>query len=251
MTYFENPALNFSSLKLILKSPAHYQWALKEARKETDALLFGSAFHCAVLEPQAFEERYIAAPDCDKRTKEGKALWADCEASGKAPIRIEMLRKIAAMKESLINSSFSAFLEDIIAEEEIYTQLFDVDVKCKVDFRWESGAAFDLKTTEDASPKAFERSIATYKYHQQAAWYLDCLQAAGHDIKRFIFLVIEKEPPFAIACYELDEEAIAVGRQLNQEAVELYKRCTLTQDWEGYSNSIVKLSLPRWAAAGD
>lgn len=73
--YFAHSAINCSGLKLISsKTPAHFKYQQSEQRKPTPAMIIGSAVHCATLEPEAFNERYIVAPKIDKRTKDGKAF---------------------------------------------------------------------------------------------------------------------------------------------------------------------------------
>ena len=45
-------AINWSRLKLMLKSPAHYH--ANAGQPDTDAMLFGRVFHMMVLEPERF-----------------------------------------------------------------------------------------------------------------------------------------------------------------------------------------------------
>jgi hypothetical protein len=71
------PALNQSAAKHILTSPAHYQAYINTPQEETKALKFGTVVHSAVLEPHTLDDLYVTAPDCDRRTKEGKAVWAE------------------------------------------------------------------------------------------------------------------------------------------------------------------------------
>lgn len=60
---------------LLGKSPAIYQWSRENPYPETAALLEGSALHALILEGRATYERGFAIlPECDGRTKEGKAI---------------------------------------------------------------------------------------------------------------------------------------------------------------------------------
>jgi hypothetical protein len=60
------------------KSPAHYLHWCREEDRDTPALSFGSAFHCFVLEPKKFSERYAVAPAFgDLRFKDNKAKKAE------------------------------------------------------------------------------------------------------------------------------------------------------------------------------
>src|SRR5574344_1079999 len=53
--------ISVSGLKKIKVSPAHY----KEAEKvePTEAMIFGSAYHCFILEPERFENEYYIFDD--------------------------------------------------------------------------------------------------------------------------------------------------------------------------------------------
>jgi hypothetical protein len=46
--------LNYSGMKEILESPAHYQSYLKQERVETKALRVGTLVHLASLQPEIF-----------------------------------------------------------------------------------------------------------------------------------------------------------------------------------------------------
>jgi hypothetical protein len=100
----------------------------------------------------------------------------------------------------------------------------------------------DLKTTTDASPDGFARSVAQYRYHVQQAHYLQ-----SHIADRFIFLAVEKTFPYCVATYELDADAVAVGEQLRQSNLQAIANCKDAQSWPGYTDQIQTLSLPRWA----
>jgi hypothetical protein len=101
----------------------------------------------------------------------------------------------------------------------------------------------DLKTTTDASPAAFARSVATFRYHVQASHYLSGL----HGAERFVFIAVEKTAPYAVAVYELDAAAMAAGDELRQRDMRMIADCRATGEWPGYSDDCQTLSLPKWA----
>ena len=76
----------------------------------------------------------------------------------------------------------------------------------------------------------------------QQAHYLQ-----SHIADRFIFLAVEKTYPYAVAVYELDADAVAVGKQLQQSNLQAIANCKDAQAWPGYTDQIQTLSLPRWA----
>jgi exodeoxyribonuclease VIII len=71
--YHEAKALSKSGLDQFRKSPAHFRsWQDGKTRNESSpALEFGTAAHCAVLEPERFILTYRMFTG-DRRTKQGK-----------------------------------------------------------------------------------------------------------------------------------------------------------------------------------
>ena len=247
--YHAHPAISKSGLDRIDQSPAHYRASLVEPRKETPALVFGSAAHCWILETDHISERYVIAPEgIDRRTKDGKAAWSRMEASGKTIISVDDAETLENMLASVHSHPVAnELLDNGIAESSVFAELLGVPVKCRPDWLHDNSVIVDLKTTDNAGPNAFAKSCASYRYHVQAAFYSDICREIGLDIKAFVFLAVEKNPPYAVSVYELDSDSIEVGRTLYQRNLETYRRCLEADHWPAYSQSIETLSLPRWA----
>jgi exodeoxyribonuclease VIII len=102
----------------------------------------------------------------------------------------------------------------------------------------------DLKTTNDASPEGFIWAVRRYLYHLQAAFYVDGWEAAGGGpIDEFIFIAVEKTPPFAVGLYRLPESALIKGRDLYRQGLDTFNRCLTRQVWPGYSQEIMTLDV--------
>lgn len=127
--------------------------------------------------------------------------------------------------------------------------------RCRPDFwRWD-GIIVDLKTTDDASPAAFGKSVANWRYHVQSEMYLEGMNAAfdagnfpeGYaKPKAFIFLVVEKKPPYAVASYVLDAESAAQGQREYRDNLALFAECKKTDTWPAYGENIQTVGLPTW-----
>ena len=92
----DHTRISASGLKLMRKSPKHFKASQDDAtdEEESNALVFGSLFHCVTLEPEKIASEYAVMPKgIDKRTKEGKALFADWHADNlsKTIVTQEML----------------------------------------------------------------------------------------------------------------------------------------------------------------
>jgi len=246
--YHADPAVSASHLKAVMQSPYHY-WArfLDPNRKlvePTAAMRLGSLVHCAVLEPDELLQRYAVAPD--RRTKAGKEQAERIVAEGLEPVSDSDMALALSMAASVRNHpAAAALLAQGTAEQSFWWDDMPTGLRCKCRPDWYHGiTVVDLKTCTDASPAAFASSIAKFGYHIQAAHYLEGLFGA----ERFVFIAVEKEPPYAVAVYELDHASMAVGRDLRNNALDVISTCKAADLWPGYGDTSVQtLSLPSWA----
>ena len=257
--YHARPEISKSDLDLLAKSPYHYKYKYEFERKDSAALTLGSAVHKLVLEPADFFNEFSVEPDVDKRTKEGKATYneflkklGDKTTLDKATYDIvkEIAKSVNSMRETAL------FLRDGLAEQSYFSEIEGVAVKCRPDFFNENlGLCIDLKTTSDASADGFARSVASFNYHVQAAFYGDILRSLGKSVNNFLFIAVETKKPFMVGFYTLDEAAIEQGRKTYLALLERYKLCLARGEWWGYAKfepqserieAIQTLSLPTW-----
>lgn len=251
--YHKSAATSKSQLDQFAKSPAHYLSSLTTPRKETPAMRIGSIFHGMVLEPERV--KIAVAPQCDKRAKDGKATWeAFClENHGAEIVTADEGEMLKGMVESIRNHpAASALLSGKgIAEGSCwwYDEQSGELCRCRPDYyRRDLGIIVDLKTTEDASPEGFARSIWKYAYHRQAAMYLDGVEAATGDIiKGFVFVCVEKASPFAVATYRLDMQGEEAGRISYKDLLLNLAECRVKKHFPAYSISVETISLPAYA----
>ena len=109
----------------------------------------------------------------------------------------------------------------------------------------------DIKTTTDASYKGFQKATANYRYHVQAAHYLNTFQLATQQRPRgFIFIAVEKSYPHAVQVFEASLDFIQAGRLEAQRNLQTLAHCALTYPvglpWPSYSEAMVSLDLPTW-----
>lgn len=239
---------NSSSLKLLKKSPAHLKAARNEPQSDKAEMLIGHASHTAILEPELFHVSYSVFPDnLTKTTKEGKAEWARIESLGLPILRQKQWDTAVALSQAVAeHATASTLLYGGKFELTLLCELQGIPVKSRLDCL-NHGKIIDVKTTEDASASGFSRSIYSYQYHLQAAFYLDCAAACGIEVDGFVFIAIEKEPPFAISIFELDAEAIDIGRSDYMRALQIYADCDAFDYWPGYPGHVQSISLPYWA----
>ena len=123
-----------------------------------------------------------------------------------------------------------------------------IRAKCRPDWiSSDSGIVVDLKTTQDASPKGFQKSIANFGYHIQAAFYLRVLQSLGLDSYDFKFIAIEKTAPFCVGVYRASTEMLEEGNKKVDEAINKILWCKENDSYPDYTpNEIETISLPPW-----
>lgn len=246
--------INKGALDQIARTPMHYRrWVDAPEAADTPALTFGRAFHELVLEPDAFPAHWCERPDCgDLRTKKGKEAMEEWKKSheGMTPINSDDWTKLHGMREAVLSHDLAGMLLAGSATEVTALWIdFMTNLKCKArfDVLTEDGYIVDLKTTQDASPEAFARSVATYRYHVQGAHYSAGFTALGHRIKGFCFIAVEKSAPYGVCVYQLDGPSRMAGERLRGEEMALMSRCMSKDEWPSWEPKTHLLSLPKWA----
>jgi hypothetical protein len=250
-------AANHSSLKRIEQSPAHahHAWSQSGARTTT-ALELGDATHAAILEPDRWTAQYAKGPEGRRGTKKWKeALEA---AEGRTLLRPEEYAAAERMRDHVHRHPTAGPMlqhaNDIGAIE--VSWVWDdpeTGVRCKARTdamsRCPSGypAVVDVKTTQDASERAFGRSCATYWYHTQARFYLDGLTALSPKERKFLFIAVEKTPPYGIRIHELLPAEMEVARIAVDRWLRVWRDCEETNEWPGYPTTIGHPELPKYA----
>jgi|SRR5215831_2755769 len=108
----------------------------------------------------------------------------------------------------------------------------------------------DLKTTAgSAAPHAIARKIADDGWHIQAAFHergLDALDPEGAGRRRFLFVAIEQQEPYALSVHELDEAWMTIGRREVDIAQRVWRQCMQTGEWPDYADRIWHPDVPAW-----
>jgi len=242
-------ALNNSGMDYLKQSPAHFRaWADGVLTTlPSPAQVFGSALHCAILEPDDFHLRY-AWFDGDRRTKAGKAEYAALVEAGFITLSDSDWRDIAAMREAVMAHPTARHLIENSIHEFAYAWTDnDTGAACKgiadIVMTTSGGLVLaDIKTTIDASEEAFMLSFARYGYHRQAAFYLD-----GFKAQAFNVIAVEKTTPYGVMVYRVPPHVLAVGRELYKPLAALYQNCVESGHWPNYDTAVHDIHLPAWA----
>ena len=256
--YHADPSASASRLNKMRLSPAHMKFSMDNLRAPTPAMIIGSATHSAILEPDLFKKEWGVLPPGHGSSKAVKEAKAELTAEFGADhiLKPDAYDTILGMRDSVFANPYARkMLDDSESETSHYWNDEDsgVDCKARIDAMpwntdWE-GCVVDVKTTTDASPNEFQRSAHKFGYHIQAAHYLE----ATENRDRFIFIVVEKAPPHCVAIYELDDDAIALGRSEREWLLDKWAACQAMEAageegaWPGFPQGVQELSLPGWA----
>jgi len=265
--YLKIDALNCSTLKKVNQSPKHALAAKTAPSVRTPALVFGDAVHAKILEPDRFEDEYVQGLDIPKKSKADKEAWKEfnLENEGKTVLKAEEMEHLHRMEEAIFQHPIADALmrgEDGHNEVTMLWEDPDTDAPCKgrtdriTKFEGE-GVIIDLKSTRDSSPEAWGKDAARFFYHSQAAWYLAGAEAiapygASYSLengkkRRFLFVCVEKTPPYGVTVQELNDEAIDAGARLNRIWLRRWLACKNSGNWTSYPNHIINQQLPQWA----
>lgn len=273
--YHATPAMSATGLKSMRESPAHFYGRHRDPNRPIDkgsrSKSNGTLTHCMLLEPHEFDRRFAVVPEGapnrptirqrnaakpSPETVSAVAWWDEFERSiaGKTIVEPDALATARAQAAAVRSVPDLAAL---LAEGMSEVSAFWIDeqtgelCKCRPDHTSPAGDGVilvDGKTTQDASPEGFGRSVWNYAYHLQAAWYSDGFErATGKRVHGFVFAAVESAWPHAAAAYMLGDDVLEKARSENRRLLNLYAKCKRTGIWPGYAAGINLINLPKWA----
>lgn len=256
--YRQAPGVSASDLKNMQRSPAY---ARLRPTVTSAALDWGSAVHCAVLEPHALHERYVADPESPKggypagwrNTNDYKARRAEVLARPGiiGLLTAEEMDGLQTIAERVRANKIGETLHALTGYREASVMVDDplrgLVRKCRPDWLVpDARMIVDVKTTADHRPDAFARSCFRYGYHMSAAYYLDSVSIEV-DVEHYVFLVVASDAPYEVASYTLDRDSIEQGRADYKVALDAWKRCADSACWPGGSDEITEIRIPDYA----
>jgi hypothetical protein len=267
--YHRDPALSASGAKRLLppNCPALFKHDRDNGgRPNKRAFDVGHAAHAAVL-GVGLEVVIVQKVTKDKQrvdaedyaTKSAQEHRDEIYAEGKCPILAKEKAAVDAMALEIRRHPIASKLLDPDhgrPEVSVFWQDKKRGIDRRARFDWlpdtDGGQIIvpDYKTTASAEPHAFAKSIFKFGYDIQDAFYSDAVRAAGiaEDVS-LQFIAQETTAPYLITVHELDFASLALGRARVDEACAVFRECTETDTWPGYSDAVELVSPPAWLAA--
>jgi len=229
----------------------HWQLNGEERKQVWDE---GSAAHKLVLG----DGPELVRIDADEwRSNKVKDEVKEVRMRGAIPLKPKQWDMVHGMAAALARHKLAASLLDPAAgkaEQTIIWQDQQTGVMCRALLDMlrhpaPSGPFFvpDYKSAESAHPDKVARSVSDWGYHVQGWWYKQAAKAAGRgpDV-RFALVVQEKSAPYLVSVVFPDAQSIEAGGLLARDALNVYAECTANDEWPGYSEQGVSVSLPAW-----
>lgn len=252
------PGLSSSGMKAIYKKNPKYYKANKDNPQiqNKDALLIGRAVHKYILEPEDFEREFFVYPSDVRKGSAAYRKYVE-DAQGKELIKESVLEDIKGMEKSLKEYyNVLDLLRKGMTEHAMF--VWDEEYECVLRIKADSvvkDKVLDLKTTTDASPEAFAKSIANFGYDLQSWLYLRICELGGEPKRLFGFIAVEKTPPYLVNGIVINPEDVSYySSKIANRVLEQYSYCLKTGNWFGYefdwenkkAQPFHLLELPNW-----
>ena len=228
------------------KTPFHYRFTKKESKPAQD---LGKAAHIAILEPERLEMAVAKGPMNRIKRNEWQEFTDYCKKFDLIGLTEPDYEMALMIRDLAAKNEYLNLLRD--GDHFVETSAYHVDeetgmlVKCRPDVGNKThGILMDIKNMADGSAAAFSRDIGKFGYHVQDALYTDVWSKGGSfDVNAFIFLVMEKNEPPLMVCYEIDAKAAAEGHAIYRDALAKYAECVKTDTWPGYPDGVQRIGL--------
>ncbi len=253
--------LSHSALEIFRKSPRLYKrWFDGEwEREKTPEFRLGSALHAMLLEPDSFDQLFMAIDCASRNTK----MYKEAASNEKREILLSsefehVMKMASAVKcHGWINRLIEYATKELAFR--FINPLFDIPCKVRPDaigmilhHGIEHDAILDLKTSRNPSQDDWIRDAARFGYHRQAGFYLKGLMKVVElpPETMVVHIVVGSQEPYDVFAYELDGCSMATGLDENEELLFELKERRDNNNWtERNYGKIATVSLPKWYLA--
>lgn len=217
--------ISASSIKHAKKSMLlyhHYRTTPQERKAHFD---MGNAFELALLDyfngTDEFEKKVVVfdeskrpQPDKDYRTKENND-WKRSFFESNESKYIVTGDDWESIKQMIVRCEADPTVSNLLKNTDYQTSLYWTDEKTGVKLKTRPDVVkvnrpviVDIKTTKDASPKAFAKDCANYEYPIQAIVQIRGAIESGlfDHVDKYYWIAVENVAPFDVVVYEFHSE---------------------------------------------
>lgn len=256
-TYHAHPSLSSTGARVLLESPATFKYQMDHPSAGKRDYDIGHAAHAKVLGVGlgviGYPEEHLT-PSGNVSTKAATLTWAEEQrAVGLVPVSPADIAAVEGMAESVLAhpKARALFEADGQRELSVFTNIEGVPVRARMDAvaEFEGLTGVDLKTTrKKAHKEGFSHESGDLGYFVQETWYRQAAESEGLLLDRFVFVVVEKKPPYLVGVNEHDVIFREMGKTAAAEARARYRNGVENGLWPGYSDEIELASPSPWMA---
>lgn len=246
--------ISSTQVRTARKSLREYLWLrsglIKTSRKSY--FDFGNAFELALMDRIAFENNVVLFDESERPEKEKGITshknqdWKKSILNGSKYVIAkdgdESMDTINQMVESCYRD---AVIQKLIKNTEYQVSCFWTDeqtglrLKSRPDIcTTKKKVIVNIKTAADGSPQAFSKDLAKHDYPLQACMEITgCLRTGLlEDIDTYLWLVVEKNPPFNATLYDFSKSDIEMGMDELEYVLRKIKRAHEEDLFPGYTD---------------
>lgn len=264
--YHASEGISRSMLMEFKRSPYHYWYkyvsGLAPVKKPTATMILGTAVHTLVLEEHKFGDEFAIKPELTKlppavllkdvgkekfeQIKQARkeiqdknnVLTAafDAHVEGKIVLSYDDFLEAKLMAKAINeNPNSSNLFKDCLIEKSIYFTHKATGIRLKSRPDAMAGSiVIDLKTTVDASKRAFRYAAEKEGYFLQAVFAKEALASIGQSMDEFVFVPVEKSAPYCVAVYTVSHDTLFDESQDFEVLMANLARCMESNVWPGY-----------------
>jgi hypothetical protein len=235
--------IHLSALSHMGQSPAH---CLEAMMRKFDAVHYriGRHTHHLILGPQK-GEKWIVYPK-RRQGKDWDVFEAKYEEEGYDIFTESEHRLAMAMARAVKEDPLVAELGLLDGQYEVPVEWTDeTGRKCAtrgIDILHRTRTV-EIKTSQTSNPVKFGYEAKKYAYHAQGSWFHEACKRGLKmtEVKDHFIIVVEKRAPYVVTVMQLTPGMLLEGYMLHRSWMQTLKGCEESNQWPGYSQSVVML----------
>jgi hypothetical protein len=225
---------------------------IKPPSKFEIEMMIGRAVHTLVLEPDIFKNHFayfdrskLPFPTESLRNPKNKEYYNNFRKQNfeKQILEYDSYLKVVAMRDSIYQNVVAikqlfdgGYIENIWYSDK---NEYNIKNKVRIDFvKKDKPYILDVTTTTNAHPTKLANEFIDNNKHIS---FGNQLWSVNNDpdrkvdeYKRIIIIAVEKYPPYAVSCFNLDDNFIEFSKHAFNKRMETLKKCFETKKWPSY-----------------
>jgi hypothetical protein len=245
--YHSTSGISSSAVKAVYKkSLAH--WKGEKRNPNNPAFAMGSAVHANLLEK---ERNLVVKGPKTKSSLAFKEMKNNLAEDQILLTEVEFNVANCITRGALSNPSCASYLNHPhrLNEVSIFVEdpISGLILKTRPDLLIEDEhTVFDVKTTQDASPRGFLKECLKYGYLLQGAHYVYACKLAGYDVDKFSFIACEKSAPYLSHIHLMSSEIMHWAMKQLHKTLAVIAKAEKDSDYSTGWGDYTVIEKPDW-----